>query len=87
VTAFGLNELELAPNAEGPVHDHRHDGQEEVYVIVRGDGMIRIEGTEHELLLGHYVFVPPDVKRQLVAGSAGLVWVGIGCQPGAYRPP
>ena len=87
VTAFGLNELELAPNAAGPVHDHRQDAQEEVYVIVRGDGKIRVEGAEHELRPGQYVFVPADATRQMVAGPNGLVWVGIGCQPRSYQPP
>ena len=87
VTAFGLNELELAPNAEGPAHDHQQDGQEEVYVIIRGGGAIRVDGSEQELGPGQYVFLPPNATRQMVAGPEGLAWVGIGCKPGAYRPP
>ena len=34
VSAFGINQLELPANAEGPEHDHGEDGQEEVYAIV-----------------------------------------------------
>lgn len=87
ISAFGLNELELAPEAEGPEHDHRRDEQEEVYVVIRGGGKIRVEGTEHELHPGQYVFLPPDAKRQMIAGAEGLAWLGIGCKPGAYEPP
>jgi uncharacterized cupin superfamily protein len=86
VTAFGINELELPPGAEGPEHDHVKDGQEEVYVIVRGGGTIRVDGTDAELRPGCYVFMSPDARRQMVAGDQGLAWVGIGCQPGAFQP-
>lgn len=86
VTAFGINELELPPGAEGPEHDHLKDGQEEVYVVVRGSGTIRVDGTESELQPGHYVFLSPDARRQMVAGAQGLAWVGVGCQPGAFQP-
>jgi quercetin dioxygenase-like cupin family protein len=85
VSAFGINELELPPGAEGPEHDHAKDGQEEVYVIVRGGGTIRVDGQEADLRPGQFVFLPADTRRQMVAGGDGLAWVGIGCQPGAYR--
>jgi len=86
VSAFGINQIELPPGGEGPMHDHAADGQEEVYVIVRGDGTIRLDGTEERLEPGKYVFVSPDQKRQMVAGDEGLAWVGVGCKPGAYGP-
>ena len=87
VTAFGLNQLELGPKAAGPAHDHRQDGQEEVYLVIRGRGTIRIDGDEHELQLGQFIFVSPETERQMVAGAEGLAWVGIGCKPGAYERP
>lgn len=86
VSAFGLNQIELPPDAEGPEHDHAADGQEEVYVIIRGGGAIRVEGVESALEAGQCVFLSPDARRQMVAGPEGLAWLGIGCQPGAYRP-
>ncbi len=86
VSAFGINQLELPPGAEGPEHDHRGDGQEEVYAIIRGGGAIRVDGEEASLSPGQYVFLPPEARRQMVAGPEGLAWVGVGCQPGAFRP-
>jgi quercetin dioxygenase-like cupin family protein len=85
VTAFGINELEIPPNAEGPEHDHAKDGQDEVYVIIRGSGTIRVDGAELAVSPGNYVFLSPDARRQMVAGADGLAWVGVGCQPGAFR--
>jgi quercetin dioxygenase-like cupin family protein len=87
VSAFGINQLELAPDTEGPEHDHQRDEQEEVYVVIRGGGKIRVEGTEHELRPGQCIFLSPDAKRQMVAGVEGLVWLGIGCKAGAYGSP
>jgi quercetin dioxygenase-like cupin family protein len=86
VTAFGINQIELAPNGEGFEHDHGGDGQEEVYVIIRGGGSIRVDGEEEELRTGHFVFLSPDAKRQMVAGPEGIAWIGIGSQPGSYKP-
>jgi quercetin dioxygenase-like cupin family protein len=87
VSAFGINELELPPSTEGPEHDHSSDGQEEVYVVVRGSGTIRLDGAEEQVAPGRWIFLSPDQKRQMVAGPDGLAWIGVGCQPGAYQPP
>ncbi len=87
VTAFGINQIELPPNAEGPEHDHGEDGQEEVYAVVSGSGTIRVEGEERELRPGQFVFLPASTPRQMAAGPDGLAWIGIGCPPGAYQAP
>jgi quercetin dioxygenase-like cupin family protein len=87
VSAFGINELELPPGTEGPEHDHSSDGQEEVYVVVRGSGTIRLDHAEEQIGPGRWIFLSPDQKRQMVAGPHGLAWIGVGCQPGAYQPP
>jgi quercetin dioxygenase-like cupin family protein len=86
VSAFGINELEMPPGASGPEHDHVADGQEEVYIVIRGSGTIKVDGAEVPLHPGVYVFCSPDARRQMVAGNEGLAWVGVGCQPGAFKP-
>jgi quercetin dioxygenase-like cupin family protein len=87
VSAFGINQLELPADAKGPEHDHGEDGQEEVYAIIRGSGTIRVEGEERDLHPGQFVFLAPGTARQMVAGPDGLAWIGVGCQPGAYKAP
>jgi quercetin dioxygenase-like cupin family protein len=78
VSGFRVNRLELAAGAEGPEHDHSSNGQEEVYAIVGGGGVLRLGEREVALRPGHFVFLPPEVRRQLVAGDEGLIWIGIG---------
>lgn len=86
LTAFGLNQIELPPGAEGPEHDHTGDGQEEVYAIIAGSGTIRVDGEDVPLHPGRFVFLPPEARRKMIAGDQGLTWIGIGCPPGAYVP-
>jgi len=78
VAGFRINQLELAPGAEGPEHDHRGNDQEEVYAVVRGGGVLRVDGEERSLRPGHFVYCPPEARRQMVAGDEGLTWIGIG---------
>ena len=67
----------LAP-ADGPEHDHIGNDQEEVYAVVAGGGVLRTGGEEIPLRAGHFVYLPPEVRRQMVASDQGLTWIGIG---------
>ncbi|HZR92408.1 MAG TPA: cupin domain-containing protein [Gaiellaceae bacterium] len=78
LTAFKVNRIELPAGAEGPEHDHAADGQEEVYAVVAGSGVLRVDGEEIALMPGHFVFCSPEARRQMVAGDQGLTWIGIG---------
>ena len=50
VESFGMQMIDLPPNYENyPEHDHEQDGQEEVYVALRGSGEIEIEGERFPL--------------------------------------
>ncbi|HVN61766.1 MAG TPA: cupin domain-containing protein [Gaiellaceae bacterium] len=85
--AFGINQFDLPPGAEGLEHDHSDSGQEEVYVILAGSGVMRIDGDEVPLRRGLYLTVSADAVRQPVAGPEGLSWVCVGAVPGGgYEP-
>jgi quercetin dioxygenase-like cupin family protein len=86
-TAFGINQFELGPGAAGLEHDEAETGQEEVYVVLRGAGVLRVAGEELELRPGRYVRVAPGVVRQPVAGPEGLAWVALGAIPGGVYSP
>ncbi len=84
VTSFGMQIIDMPPNADRyPEHDHSHDGQEEVYVALRGSGELEIAGERYELDAETCVSVAPDVKRKVYAGSDGLRILVIGGTPGA----
>ena len=59
-------------------HDERESGQEEVYIPLRGSGVLRVEGDEVPLEPGCYVLVEPEAMRQVVAGPEGLSYAVVG---------
>ena len=84
ITSFGLGVLDLPPNLDGyPEHDHSSDGQEEVYVVLRGSGEIEIDGERHALDPERIVAVQPGTKRKLWPGPDGMRVVAIGGKAGS----
>jgi uncharacterized cupin superfamily protein len=77
ITTFGANLLVLEPRQRGRIH--RHERQEEVYVVLEGELTLMAEGDAHVLARGELARVAPDVRRQLVnAGSERLVILALG---------
>jgi uncharacterized cupin superfamily protein len=64
VTTFGLNLILLQPGQAGRIHRHEH--QEEVYLVLDGELSLYVEGEEHVLGQGALARVAPNVRRQLV---------------------
>lgn len=89
VESFGLAVIDLPPNFENyPEHDHAGDGQEEVFMAIRGGGEIEIEGERFPLDPEHMVQVASGTKRKVWPGSEGMRMVIVGGVPGAvYEPP
>jgi mannose-6-phosphate isomerase-like protein (cupin superfamily) len=88
VQTFGLQVLDLpAGFADYPEHDHTHDGQEEVYVVLDGSAELTVDGDRVEAGPGSLVRVEPDSKRRLVPGPQGVRVLAIGCTPGDYERP
>jgi quercetin dioxygenase-like cupin family protein len=87
VQSFGLQVLDFPPNADQyPEHDHSHDSQEEVYIVVEGAATLRAGGEEHELRPGTFARVGPGEKRKLVTGAEAARVIALGGTPGkAYE--
>jgi uncharacterized cupin superfamily protein len=67
VSTFGLNLILLKPGQRGRIH--RHQRQEEVYLVLEGALELLVEGEPHRLETGELARVGPDVRRQLVNRS------------------
>ena len=66
VESFGMQIIDMPPNFENyPEHDHAEDGQEEVYVTLRGGGELEIEGERFPLDADHVARVGPGVTRKV----------------------
>jgi len=88
VQSFGLQVLDLpAGFTDYPEHDHAHDQQEEVYVVLAGSAEFTVGGERIETAAGSLVRVGPKAKRKLVPGSEGARILAIGCAPGDYERP
>ena len=87
VTAWGMNVLEIeAGCAAYPEHDHVKDGQEEVYVVLKGSGTMDAGGEHVELAEGMLVRVGPSTRRKILPGPQGITVLAIGATPGqAYQ--
>ncbi|MCA9621212.1 MAG: hypothetical protein KC731_19455 [Myxococcales bacterium] len=83
VSAWGMNVLELDAGCDGyPEHDHQKDGQEEVYVVLRGAiDLVTAEGVTR-LEEGDLVRVGPDLRRKLVTTDRDATVLAIGGTPG-----
>lgn len=64
VSTFGLNLLRLRPGQRSRVH--RHERQEEVYLVLEGTLTLLVEQEPRELRRGDLARVAPGLRRQLV---------------------
>jgi mannose-6-phosphate isomerase-like protein (cupin superfamily) len=88
VTAWGMNVLAIDAGCDRYFeHDHAKDGQEEVYVVLRGSGTLRVGSEDVTLVAGTLVRVGPQQVRKILPGPEGIVVLAIGGTPGkAYAP-
>jgi quercetin dioxygenase-like cupin family protein len=70
-TSLGINLIRLQPRQRGRIH--RHQRQEEIYVVLDGVLTLYVEGAPHELARGQAVRVAPEERRQLVNASSDRV--------------
>jgi mannose-6-phosphate isomerase-like protein (cupin superfamily) len=82
-SAFGMQVLDLPPNAElYPEHDHAEQGMEEVYVVLRGGGEIEVDGERVAIDTETIVRVGAESKRKIWPGAEGARILALGGIPG-----
>jgi mannose-6-phosphate isomerase-like protein (cupin superfamily) len=89
VESFGMQVIDMPADYEHyPEHDHTHDSQEEVFLVMRGGGEIEIEGERFPLDDNHVARVGPETKRKVWPGADGIRLVVLGGTPGeSYQAP
>ena len=73
----GVSLQALAPNKRGKF-GHKHEQQEELYVIVSGGGRVKLDDEVVELSQWDALRVAPEVARQFEAGPDGLEMIAFG---------
>lgn len=74
---LGLSLFTLAPNFRIPF-GHKHEGQEEVYVVVRGSARVKVEDEVVELREWDAIRFGTDTMRNMEAGPDGVDYLAFG---------
>jgi uncharacterized cupin superfamily protein len=89
VESFGMQVLDFPPGfSDYPEHDHSEDGQEEVYVVLRGSAECEVAGERVRLDPGRIICIDPESRRRLEPGPEGVRILAIGSTRGKpYQRP
>ena len=87
-TAFGYNLVEIGPGGQIPEHDESGSGQVELYVILEGEAVMRLDGEDRPAPAGTFASIEPAATRTILNRSEGtVVAMLIGVEPdGGYEP-
>jgi quercetin dioxygenase-like cupin family protein len=72
-SAFGFNLVEIDPGGEIPEHNENESGQVELFVILEGNAVMRLEGEEHSAPAGTFASIEPPVSRTILNRSEAPV--------------
>ena len=86
--AFGCNRVEIAPGGQIPEHDESGSGQVELYAILEGEAVLRLDGEDHPAPAGTFASIEPPASRTILNRSdAPVTALLIGVDPaGGYEP-
>lgn len=87
-SAFGFNLVEIAPGGQIPEHDESQSGQAELYVVLEGEAVMRLDGEDHPAPAGTFASIEPPASRTILNRSdAPVTALLIGVDPsGGYEP-
>ena len=74
---LGLSLMKLAPGFRIPF-GHKHSGQEEVYVVLRGSARIKVEEEILELAEWDAIRLDKNTMRAVEAGPDGVEYLAFG---------
>jgi len=86
--AFGYNLVEIGPGGQIPEHDESQSRQVELYAILEGEAILRIDGEECAAPAGTFASIEPDASRTILNRSqAPVMALLVGVDPaGGYEP-
>jgi quercetin dioxygenase-like cupin family protein len=89
VESFGMQVFDFPAGFSGyPEHDHSVEGQEEIYVVLRGSAEFEIDGESVSLDRERMLRVDAGARRRLVPGPEGVRILVVGSTPGKpYERP
>ena len=89
-SAFGFQVTDFPPGFPAemyPNHTHEHDGQEEVYLVLDGEGEMTVGGEKVPMNRDTWIRVGPSVPRHVAPDADGMRMLVIGGVPGGVYSP
>jgi uncharacterized cupin superfamily protein len=86
--SFGFNIVDIEPGGELPAHNESESGEEEVYIVLEGEGTLVADDTEHPAPPGTFARYAPAVNRTIRNNSDSTVralLIGVPANSG-YEP-
>ena len=74
---LGMTLMKLAPNFRIPF-GHKHEHQEEIYVVVRGSARVKVDDEVVELREWDAIRFDEDTMRNVEAGPEGVEYLAFG---------
>jgi tetratricopeptide (TPR) repeat protein len=79
ITGFGTTAWTAREAGDRILNEHEEDeGNEELYVVLRGRAVFELDGERQDAPAGTLVFVRPEVKRTAFAEEAGTTILAVG---------
>jgi len=87
--SLGLTGCEISLNlvkpGQGMPFLHAHRQNEEVYIVVAGNGLFHLDGQELDIVEGDVIRVAPSVARGYHAGELGLHLICVQAKAGSLE--
>jgi mannose-6-phosphate isomerase-like protein (cupin superfamily) len=75
----GVSHLKLNPGVRMPFA-HKHDQAEEIYVVIAGSGLIKMDDEIVEIVELDAIRISPEVARSFEAGPEGISVLAMGAR-------
>jgi quercetin dioxygenase-like cupin family protein len=87
-SSFGYNLVEIGPGGQMPEHDESGSGQVELYIVLEGEAVMRLDGEDHPAPAGTFASIEPPASRMILNRSdLPVTALLIGVDPsGDYEP-
>lgn len=84
---LGLSGCEISvnrvPAGKGQTFTHTHKLNEEVYIVIAGSGLFRVDDDVFSVHEGSFIRVAPAGQRTLKAGDEGMTYLCIQAEQGS----
>ena len=86
---FGFNLVEIGAGGQIPEHTEEESGQVELFIVLEGEAVMRLEGEDHPAPAGTFASIEPPASRTILNRSdAPVTALLIGVHPkGDYSAP